>query len=224
MMKCLFTGASAAVLLFSSEAVAGSNYSTAWQKQISETAIVQTSADGGAGITVGVVDTGIDASDPEVAGHVSPLSSCAAVTFKCSNGDADNNSHGTAVASILGGTFSSTAPISMSGVAPNVTIVAEKVLNASGSGYDTDVANGIIKATQAGAKVINLSLTYIPTAAVISAVNYAASAGVTIVWAGGNSSAALNGGANTLGFSSAVASHLIFAGSVSSTDKLSTFS
>ena len=40
----------------------------------------------------------------------------------------------------------------MSGVAPNVTIVAEKVLNASGSGYDTDVANGIIKATQAGAR------------------------------------------------------------------------
>jgi len=221
MMKYLLTGASAAVLMFATQAVAG-NYSTAWQKQVSETATVTTSSDGGAGVTVGVVDTGIVASNPEVVGHVSALSSCAAVTFKCSNGVTDDNSHGTAVASILGGTFSSTAP--MSGVAPNVTIVAEKVLNASGSGYDTDVANGIVKATQAGAKVINLSLTYMPTNAVVNAVNYAASKGVTIVWAGGNSAMPLNGGAPSVGFSAAVPSHIIFVGSVSPTNTLSSFS
>ena len=224
MHRFLLAGASTFVLMAAGQAVAGSNYSAAWQAQIGDTTAVQTAANGGAGVTVAVVDTGVVASNPEIAGRVSSLSSCAAVSFKCPSTFTDDNGHGTAVASILGGQFSASAPISMSGVAPNVTIVAEKVLNASGSGYDTDVANGIIQATQAGAKVINLSLTYIPTASVISAVNYAASAGVTIVWAGGNSSAALNGGAGTAGFSSAVASHLIFAGSVSSTNKLSTFS
>ena len=224
MHKALLAGASTLVLLTAGHAVAGSDYSSASHAQIGDTTAVQTASNGGAGVTVAVVDTGVQASNPEISGRVSTLSSCAAVTFKCPSTFTDDNGHGTAVASILGGKFSATAPISMSGVAPNVTIVAEKVLNASGSGYDSDVANGIIKATQAGAKVINLSLTYIPTPTVVSAVNYAAANGVTIVWAGGNSAAVLNGGANTLGFSSAVASHLIFAGSVSSTNRLSSFS
>jgi len=224
MQKILLAGASTLAMMAAGHAVAGSDYSASWQAQIGDTKAVQTYANGGAGVTVAVVDTGLQASNPEVSGRVSSLSSCAAVSFKCPNGFADDNGHGTAVASILGGQFSATAPISMSGVAPEVTIVSEKVLNASGSGYDTDVANGIVKATQAGAKVINLSLTYIPTPTVVSAVNYAAANGVTIVWAGGNSATFLNGGANSLGFSSAVTSHLIFAGSVSSTNKLSSFS
>jgi hypothetical protein len=224
MKTVLLAGASALAAMMAGQAFAGSDYSAAWQLQINDTAAVQAAANGGAGITVATIDTGAVASNPEIAGRVSPLSSCAAVTFKCSNGFTDDNGHGTAVASILGGKFSATAPISMSGVAPAVTIVSEKVLNASGSGYDTDVANGIIKAAQAGAKVINLSLTYIPTAAVVSAVNYAVADGAVIVWAGGNSSAPLNGGANSLGFSAAVASHLIFVGSVGSTNKLSSFS
>ncbi|HEY2708174.1 MAG TPA: S8 family serine peptidase [Caulobacteraceae bacterium] len=224
MMKILFAGVSVATLAAASQAMAGSNYSTAWQAQIANTATVQTSANGGAGVTVGVVDTGVVAANPEISGHVSAASSCAAVTFKCSNGVVDDNGHGTAVAAILGGRFTATSPISMSGVAPNVTIVAEKVLSAAGSGSDADVANGITKATQAGAKVINLSLTYLPTPSVVAAVNYAAANGVTIVWAGGNSSAALNGGVTSQGFTAAAASHIIFVGAVGSNNALASFS
>jgi len=112
----------------------------------------------------------------------------------------------------------------MEGVAPKATIIAEKVLNASGSGYDTDVANGITKAANAGAQVISLSLTYIPTASVVNAINYAASKGAVVVFAGGNSSAALDGGANTTGLTAAAQARLIFVGSVSATNTLSSFS
>lgn len=196
--------------------------SSSWWSQIGLTSAIETQANGGAGVTIALVDTGVAASNPEIAGRVSSASSCAAVTFTCSNGFADDNGHGTATASIAAGQVSASAL--MSGVAPAATVLSEKVLNAQGSGFDTDVANGIMQAANAGAPVISLSLTYIPTQAVINAINYAVGTGAVIIWAGGNSSAPLNGGANTTGLSDAVLSHIIFVGSVNSRNTLSSFS
>jgi hypothetical protein len=161
-------------------------------------------------------------SQPEIAGRVSGLSSCAAVTFSCSSGYTDDHGHGTATASIAAGQLN--ANDMMSGVAPAATVLAEKVLDASGSGYDSDVANGIVKAADAGAPVISLSLTYIPTQAVVDAINYATGKGAVIVWAGGNASSPLNGGADTLGLSQTALTHLIVVGSVDSSNALSSFS
>jgi hypothetical protein len=186
------------------------------------TSAIETQANQGAGITIALVDTGVVASNPEIAGRVSNLSSCAAVSFSCSNGFTDDNGHGTATASIAAGQYSSNAM--MSGVAPAATILSEKVLNASGSGYDIDVANGITKAVNGGANVISLSLTYIPTQSVVNAINAATDAGVVVVWAAGNSAAVLNGGANTTGLSASALSHIIFVGSVNSGNTLSSFS
>ncbi len=223
-MNKLLMGVSIAAMAFAGQAVAGPDRSATWHAQIGDTAAVQAASNGGAGIIIGIVDTGAVASNAEIAGRVSSLSSCAAVTFVCSNGFNDDNGHGTSVASIAAGRYSATAPISMSGVAPAATILSEKVLNASGSGYDSDVANGITKAVNGGASVINLSLTYLPTPAVLNAVNYAASKNVVIVWAGGNSSAALNGGSRTTGLSAAALSRIVFVGSVGATNQLSSFS
>lgn len=198
-------------------------YSSSWWSQIGLTTAIETQANGGNGIIIGDVDTGIAVSQPEVAGHISPLSGCAAVSFTCPSGVNDDNGHGTATASIAAGVAAS-GGMTMSGVAPNATILAEKVLNASGSGTDADVANGITAAVNGGASVINLSLTYTPTSAVINAINYAASKGVIIVFAGGNSATAFDNGANTSGLSSAALSHIVFAGSVNSSNQLSSFS
>jgi subtilisin family serine protease len=88
-------------------------------------------------------------------------------------------------------------------MAPNANIVAQKVLNASGSGYSTDVANGLVRAANAGASVINLSLTFGNTPELVSAINYAAGKGAFIVWAGGNSAQNLLGGASTRGLTAA---------------------
>jgi hypothetical protein len=98
------------------------------------------------------------------------------------------------------------------------------VLNASGSGYSTDVANGLIKAANAGASVINLSITFGNTADIVAAINYAAGKGAFIVWAGGNDGRALLGGASTAGLTSTAVNHLLFAGSVSPKGSLSSFS
>lgn len=207
-----------------------------WLRQIGVSDTVMSAANWGTGQMLGVVDTGINPTHPVFAsGQVSQaLSSCAAVTFRCSNGFRDDNSHGTAVAAIAAGNarfawttryggYTTTAG-SVISVAPNANILAEKVLNAAGSGYSTDVANGVRKAADAGAGVINVSITYGNTADIVAAINYAAAKGAVIVWAGGNSNVALLNGANTNGLTAQAISRLVFAGSVSPTNAKSSFS
>ncbi len=100
------------------------------------------------------------------------------------------------------------------GVAPNANIVAEKVLNSNGSGTSADVASGINKAVAAGASVINLSLTFLPTADIIAAVNNATAKGAFIVWAGGNDAKALLNNANTNGLTANTIKHLLLVGAL----------
>lgn len=207
-----------------------------WLTQIGITDSIMSASNWGKGQVLGVVDTGINPNHVAfAAGQVSTtLSSCAAVTFTCSNGFMDDNGHGTSVAGIAAGnkTFAYSSSYggytvtanSVISVAPNANIIAEKVLNASGSGYSTDVANGLRKAADAGAAVINLSLTWGNTSDVISAINYAASKGAIIVWAGGNDAKALLSGANSNGLTAAAISQLVLVGSVSPTNTLSSFS
>ncbi|MBB6251779.1 S8 family serine peptidase [Nitrospirillum iridis] len=198
-------------------------YSAGWWAQLGVTNAIEVAATGGSGVTIGVVDTGVVATQADVTGRVATTSSCAAVAFTCSKGYTDDNGHGTATAAIAAGAVTSTGA-GMAGLAPKATIVAEKSLNVSGSGTDADVANGIIKATNAGARIINLSLTYLPTNAIVSAINYAAAKGTVLVFAGGNSATVLNGGGSTNGLTTAALTHLAFTGSVTSANKLSSFS
>ena len=184
---------------------------------------MEAQANEGAGVTIALVDTGVSPTNPEIAGRISSLSQCAAVTFTCSNGYDDDEGHGTATASIAAGAYNPSTDL-MSGVAPAATVLSEKVLDASGSGYDTDVANGIIAAADSGANVISLSLTYIPTQAVVDAINYAVDKGIYIVWAAGNSATQINGGQDSTGLDPAALTHLIIVGSVSSNNVLSSFS
>ncbi len=207
-----------------------------WLTQIGLNASIASAASWGKGQTIGVVDTGISLYHRQfAAGQVSVAqSACAAVTFRCSSGVNDDNGHGTAVASIAAGNtrWASTNAYggytvvanSYIGVAPNANIVAEKVLNAAGSGYSADVANGIIRAANAGATVINLSLTFMNSADIANAVNYATGKGAFIVWAGGNSAANLLNGAATTGWNQNAINHLVFAGSVNPASQLSSFS
>lgn len=226
-MKIHLFGLASAMAMAAAASTSAATYqpglSQPWLTQIKLPTNVWAGTSGGAGVVIGVVDTGVDASNAELAGRVLPQSSCAAVSFKCSNGVFDDQGHGTAVASIAAGA-SISSTVLMSGVAPGVSIVAEKVLNSSGSGTDGDVANGLILASDAGAKVINLSLTYIPSARIVAAINYAASKGATVVFAGGNDGVAINSGANTTGLTASALSHLVFVGSVNSSNVKSTFS
>ncbi|HWS32322.1 MAG TPA: S8 family peptidase [Actinoplanes sp.] len=137
----------------------------------------------GAGVTVAVIDSGVDAGHPDLAGHV--LSGYDALTGK-EGPTTDVHGHGTHVA----GTIAAVAgnEIGVAGIAPDVKILPVKVLSDSGSGNMSDTAEGIVWAADHGAQVINMSLGgTTKVTAVSNAVKYARSKGVTVVAAAGNS-------------------------------------
>ena len=142
-------------------------------------------------VRIAVVDTGIDAGHPDLAGKV-----VASANFTPSNTTADLSGHGTHVAGIAAASFGNR--IGIAGMAPNARLMDVKVLAVGADGQTSgdcaDVADGIVWATDHGANVINLSLgAPAPCQAIALAVDYAYSHGaLPIAAAGNNGSTALN--------------------------------
>ncbi len=108
-------------------------------------------ADGhdGTGVTVAVLDTGVDAAHPALAGAVA-----AEADFTDGVDARDGHGHGTHVASIVGGR----AP-GVRGVAPGATLVSGKVLDDSGNGWESAIIDGMEwAADERDADVVNMSL------------------------------------------------------------------
>src|SRR5213082_2966073 len=105
-----------------------------------------------------VVDTGVSAAHEDLAGRVrTDLGASCLYPNPCLPGPAtDDEGHGTHVAGIAGAATNN--GLGVAGVAFSSPIIPVKVLDSTGSGYDSDVANGILWAAQHGARVINLSL------------------------------------------------------------------
>src|SRR5690349_13545461 len=137
----------------------------------------------GGGVTVAVVDSGVDAN-PQFGDRVIPGPDLVAGTKPGIPPGADCVGHGTAVASIV-----AAAPVpgvSFTGVAPAARILSVKI-----SGTDTFPTSvtpqGIMDAVRFGADVINLSLaTPDDVPALRNAVEYALSHNVVVVAAAGN--------------------------------------
>lgn len=113
---------------------------------------LQDSAADGAGIIVAVLDTGVDATHPDLAGRVLPGFD---VYDSAGDGRKDPNGHGTHVAGIIAASRNSNGG---QGLAPGVSILPVRVLDQTGYGDDSDVARGVIWAVDHGAQIINLSL------------------------------------------------------------------
>lgn len=105
----------------------------------------------GRGVTIAVVDTGIDEAHPDFTGRIVATQAFGSPTPH------DGNGHGTHVASIIAGDGRASNGRYV-GVAPEASLLAAKVLRDDGSGFMSDVMAGVEWAVQRGARVINLSL------------------------------------------------------------------
>jgi type VII secretion-associated serine protease mycosin len=135
----------------------------------------------GAGVVVAVIDTGLDAAHPDLAGRVLPeIDLLPEVTPA-----PEQNGHGTRVASLIAGSLNGGG---MAGVAPQATILPISALDPAGYGDSSTVARAIIAAADAGARVINLSLGGPDKDPILDqACAYAFTKGAIVVAAGGNS-------------------------------------
>jgi type VII secretion-associated serine protease mycosin len=135
----------------------------------------------GDNIIVAVLDTGVDGSHPDMGDKVLPGYNAVTGTDQTN----DMNGHGTAVAGLIAARTDNETGIA--GMCWGCRILPVKVLNERGSGSDFVVSRGIRWATDAGARIINLSLgTTGDTYVLREAVEYAHSQGVVIVAATGN--------------------------------------
>ena len=106
----------------------------------------------GDGARVAVLDTGVDATHPDLAGQVVET-----MDFTVDGGDAvDRYGHGTHVASLIAGTGAASRG-ARRGVAPDADLVIGKVLDDSGGGSDSGVIAGMEWAASR-ADVVNMSL------------------------------------------------------------------
>ncbi len=152
----------------------------------------------GKGITVAVLDTGVDAEHPDLVGNV--LEGKDMVGFGASRGDPTWAKHGTAMAGIIaahGHGYDNDDGVL--GIAPEVKILPVRVIledkdSARGKARNTRgnaLAEGIRWATDHGADVINLSLgddssSAHPEPAEDEAVQYALEKGAVVVASAGN--------------------------------------
>lgn len=144
----------------------------------------------GVGVTVGVIDSGVNSSHPQLRGRVANGTD---FLDRGANGTLDCVGHGTAVASIIAAT--PLEGIAFRGLAPDATILPvriseQEIIDGKESGRTvtaTQFAQAIRWVVDHGAKVLNLSVViYEDRPAVRDAISYAIAKDVVVVAAVGN--------------------------------------
>jgi len=139
----------------------------------------------GAGVKVGVLDTGIDKDHPDLDGNIKGGTNYVGKGRRVNPGAwDDDNGHGTHVAGIIA---AENNDIGVVGVAPEASLYGVKVLDRNGSGWLSDVIAGLDWCVANNMDVVNMSLgTDSDIQAFGDACNAASTAGLLLVAAAGN--------------------------------------
>jgi subtilisin family serine protease len=161
-----------------------------------------------------VIDSGVDLTHPEFAGRLLP-----GWSFVDSNAATnDDYGHGTHVTGIIAAAGNNRSGIA--GMAWGVSILPIKVLNASGSGYGSDLILAIDYARERGAKIVNISLgTTVNSPALQEAIDRATAAGMLIIASAGNTGASGN-----MAVYPGASSGVLAVGATDASDRRATFS
>ncbi len=161
---------------------------------------------------IAIIDTGVDLSHPDLSAKILP-------GYDFVNGDSvaqDDHGHGTHCAGIAAASTNNNT--NGAGVDWNARIMPIKVLNSAGSGYTSDIINGVNWAVANGANIISMSLGGTGSSAAFqTAINNAWAAGVVIVAAAGNAG-------NTVKNYPGAYNNVVAVGSTDSADNKSSFS
>jgi subtilisin family serine protease len=105
----------------------------------------------GNGVTVAILDTGIDQDHPELKSRIVQCVSVLAGRKSCN----DDNGHGTHIAGIIAAGSNHQGVI---GAAPLIKLAAIKVLDANGAGHASDCIHGLQVVHSKGYRLVNMSL------------------------------------------------------------------
>jgi uncharacterized repeat protein (TIGR01451 family) len=131
--------------------------------------------------TLAVLDTGVDASNPDLADRV-----VGGWSFDGADPASDASGHGTAVATIAAAGVNDGVGIAGVGYS-GVSIMPVRVLGDDGTGQDSDIISGLVWAVDHGADVVVMAFSNPGESAALQfAVNYAWANGVVLVAAAGN--------------------------------------
>ncbi len=203
------------------------NAVTAWQQGAT-----------GEGVSIAVIDTGIDSDSPEFAGRIAPESQDVAGN----RGIESPDGHGTQVAmvaaaardnkGVMGIAFDATV-LALRADQPGTCASFDPTDSSTGCSFlDSDIARGVDVAIAAGAKVVNLSLGgSLPTAELVNAIDRAAQAGIVVVVSAGNDGESTDPGIDAAqpdpfasGVLFAAPQNVIIVGSVDASNTISSFS
>jgi hypothetical protein len=168
---------------------------------------------GSASVIVAVVDTGVQANNPDLQGSVLP-----GYNFVAGNTDTtDDFGHGTEVAGTIAAHGNNV--IGVAGACWSCQILPVKVLDSTGHGTDSNIESGIRWAADHGANIINVSIGGTADDPTLrAAVSYAVGRGALVVIAAGNSASTDPGMGPTGGYPAFYASQIAGAISVGALD------
>ncbi len=146
----------------------------------------------GAGVTIAILDSGVDSAHPDLATELVP-----GWNFYDNNSNtSDVYGHGTKVAGAAAAAANNS--LGVASVAVQSKIMPIRVTNLSGSGYWSMIAQGLVHAADHGARVANISFLGVSNSATIrNAAQYMKDKGGLVIVSGGNTGLQENYAATT---------------------------